>query len=55
MKDYLEIFNDVVLLATFQPRWSERFSSAPRAVEPSRSRALQTLGPDRGSNGPLRI
>jgi hypothetical protein len=55
MNDYLEIFSDVVLLATFQPRWCERFSSAPRAVEPSRSRTLQTFGSDRRSDGPQRI
>ena len=28
MNDYLEIFSDVVLLATFQPRQRERYSSA---------------------------
>jgi hypothetical protein len=33
MKAYLEIFSDVVLLATFQPRWRERSSSAPRLGE----------------------
>jgi hypothetical protein len=33
MKDYLEIFSDVVLLATFQPRWRERSSSAARLGE----------------------
>jgi hypothetical protein len=33
MKDYLEIFSDVVLLATFQPRWRDRSSSVPRLGE----------------------
>lgn len=55
MNDYLEIFSDVVLLATFQPRWGERFSSAPRAVEPRRNRTSRTFRPDRRSNGPQRI
>ena len=38
MNDYLEIFSDVVLLATFQPMWRERYSSAPRLGEVSRDR-----------------
>jgi hypothetical protein len=38
MNDYLEIFSDVVLLATFQPRWRERHSSAPRFGEFSQDR-----------------
>jgi hypothetical protein len=33
MKDYLEIFSEVVLLATFQPRHRERSSSVPRLGE----------------------
>jgi len=46
MNDYLEIFSDVVLLATFQPRWRERHSSAPRLGEAGRERprADTTLG-----------
>ena len=38
MNDYLEIFSEVVLLATFQPRWRERHSSAPRLGEVGRDR-----------------
>ena len=38
MNDYLNIFSDVVLLATFQPRWRERSSSALRLGEVSRDR-----------------
>jgi hypothetical protein len=38
MNDYLNIFSDVVLLATFQPRQRERHSSAPRLGELSRER-----------------
>lgn len=38
MNDYLEILGDVVLLATFQPRFRERFSSQPRLDEVGRSR-----------------
>lgn len=38
MNDYLNIFSDVVLIATFQPRQRERYSSAPRLGELSRDR-----------------
>jgi hypothetical protein len=38
MNDYLEIFSDVVLLATFQPRYRERFSPQPRIDDMGRSR-----------------
>lgn len=38
MNDYLEIFSEVVLIATFQPRPRERYSSAPRLGEFSRDR-----------------
>ena len=45
MKDYLEIFSDVVLLATFQPRWRERFPSQRRIDEAGRSRLHATFAP----------
>ena len=51
MNDYLEIFSDVVLLATFQPRWRERYSSAPRLGEVSRR---PDPGADRFSGSALR-
>jgi hypothetical protein len=37
MNDYLDIFSEVVLLATFQPRSRERYSP-PRPGEAGRSR-----------------
>jgi hypothetical protein len=43
MNDYLEIFSDVVLLATFQPRFKERFSPQPRLNEAGRSRPRATF------------
>ena len=46
MKHYLEIFSDVVLLATFQPRWRERSSSAPRLGEFGQS-GTERLSPQR--------
>jgi len=54
MNDYLEIFSDVVLLATFQPRGRERYPSGARTSESvgDRPRALSTL--DRRSEGPVR-
>jgi hypothetical protein len=42
MNDYLEIFSDVIRLATLQPRHSERFSSAPGLREPERERIART-------------
>ena len=47
MNDYLEIFSDVVLLATFQPRRRERYSSAPRLDESGRSRPRAAIVSDR--------
>jgi hypothetical protein len=38
MNEYLDIFNDVIRLATLQPRWRERHALAPRIAEPSRDR-----------------
>ena len=56
MKDYLEIFSDVVLLATFQPRWRERHSSAPRLGEVSQDRIrVPAPSADRRFEGPTRI
>jgi hypothetical protein len=43
MNDYLEIFSDVVLLATFQPRWRERYSPAPRVGELSQDRIREPI------------
>lgn len=54
MNDYLEIFSDVVLLATFQPRWRERFSSQPRIDDAGRSRPRATFAPDRRLGVPRR-
>ena len=36
MNDYLDIFNDVLLIASFQPRQRERLSSAQGFHEPER-------------------
>jgi hypothetical protein len=47
MNDYLEIFSDVVLLATFQPRRRERYSSQPRLEESGRSRLRVAIVSDR--------
>ena len=55
MKDYLEIFSDVVLLATFQPRWRERFSQHPRLDDAGRSRLHATIAPGRRFETPKRI
>ena len=55
MNDYLEIFSDVVLLATFQPRWRERHSSAPRLGEISRERPRAGTAPGRRFEIPERI
>lgn len=49
MNDYLEIFSDVVLLATFQPRFQERFAPQPRTGDASRSRLHATFAPADGS------
>lgn len=38
MNDYLDIFNDVIRLATLQPRHRERHTSFPRFDEPRRER-----------------
>lgn len=38
MNDYLEIFSDVLLIASFQPRQRERLSSAQGFHEPERER-----------------
>ena len=54
MNDYLEIFSDVVLLATFQPRWCERFSSQSRIDDAGRSRPRATFAPDRRLGVPQR-
>ena len=53
MNDYLEIFSDVVLLATFQPRRLAGAASAPRTGEPTRRRPVPTTG-RRGFDGPAR-
>ena len=42
MNDYLEIFNDVIRLATMQPRNRERVPSAPGHCEPQRERIART-------------
>lgn len=55
MNDYLEIFSDVVLLATFQPRWRERHSSGPRLGEISRERPRAGTAPGRRFEIPERI
>jgi len=47
MNDYLEILSDVVLLATFQPRQRERYSSQPRFEESGRSRPRVAIVSDR--------
>ena len=38
MNDYLDILNDVIRLATLQPRHRERHTSFPRPDEPRRER-----------------
>ena len=55
MNDYLEIFSDVVLLATFQPRWRERFSMQPRIDDTGRSRPRATIVSHRPFEMPERI
>ena len=55
MNDYLEIFNDVVLLATFQPRWRERHSLAPRLGEADRDRPRASTALGRRFEAPERI
>jgi hypothetical protein len=55
MNDYLNIFSDVVLLATFQPRWRERHSSAPRLGEISRDRTRAEIALNRRFDIPERI
>ena len=47
MNDYLEIFSDAVLLATFQPRRRERYSSQPRLEESGHSRPRVAIVSDR--------
>ena len=42
MNDYLEIFSDVIRLATMQPRYSGRLPSAPGIREPERERIDRT-------------
>ena len=54
MNDYLEIFSDVVLLATFQPRWSERIDPIRRLGESSRSRPKLVTASGRHVEGPER-
>jgi len=55
MNDYLDIFSDVVLLATFQPRFRERFSPTPRIDETGRSRPRAAFAWDRRTDIPVRI
>lgn len=55
MNDYLEILGDVVLLATFQPRWRERFSSDPRIDEAGRSRPRAAFASNRRFGVPERM
>lgn len=55
MNDYLEIFSDVVLLATFQPRFRERFSPQPRVEAAGRSRPWAPFASDRRTEMPVRI
>ena len=55
MNDYLEIFRDVVLLATFQPRRLERYSSAPRLDEVGRNRPWAMVASERRFRVPERI
>lgn len=43
MHDYLEIFGDVVRLATFQPRFRERFAPQPQTDDAGRSRLRATF------------
>ena len=55
MNDYLEIFSDVVLLATFQPRQRERYLSQPRLEEFGRSRLRVAIVSDRRFDDQERI
>jgi hypothetical protein len=55
MNDYLEIFSDVVLLVTFQPRQRELYSSVQRLGEFSRDRPRATFASDRRFGVPDRI
>jgi len=54
MNDYLEIFSEVVLLATFQPRWRAH-SAAPRLGEPGRNRPRAVSASSRRSEVPARM
>lgn len=54
MNAYLEIFNDVVLLATFQPRLRERYPVTWLASETVRARPRATTAPKRRVEGPMR-
>ena len=55
MNDYLDIFSDVVLLATFQPRWRERHSSTSLTNENVRDRPRAITPSDRRFDGPARV
>jgi len=55
MNDYLEIFSDVVLLATFQPRRRGRFSSAMGLGEEARNRPRAMVLSDRRFDVPERL
>lgn len=41
MNDYLDIFNDVIRLATMQPRHRERYTSFPLPAGPRRERFVR--------------
>ncbi|MEW9836840.1 hypothetical protein [Mesorhizobium marinum] len=51
MNDYLEIFSDVVLLATFQPRHRERHPSPPAIDGSARDRQRTVTAADRRFRG----
>jgi len=55
MNDYLEIFSEVVLLATFQPRQRERHSAAPRLGEPGWNRPRAVSASSRRFEVPERM
>jgi hypothetical protein len=54
MNDYLEIFSDVVLLATFQPRHRERCPAASIIKETVRDRPRAITASERRFEGPVR-